>query len=154
MFISGNVSRYIRLGKAEFEYNFFIIPIAAGVIYGGFIAPGHDCGDTASIKFKNNVAHSIDGTGAFIFPDPASSSSSTCYEGSYFAAYKNTDTPLTTEYTSSEVRMRNMVFIDSHKGVSLQTSTGESNPTIIMSDSEIFGEGENDDCPRGQPCLC
>jgi hypothetical protein len=34
MFISGNISRYIRLGKAEFEYNFFIIPIAAGVIYG------------------------------------------------------------------------------------------------------------------------
>ena len=40
LFISGNLSRYIRLGKEEFEYNFTIIPIASGFIYGlGFGLP-------------------------------------------------------------------------------------------------------------------
>lgn len=34
LFISGNLSRYIRLGAEDFEYNFTIIPIAAGIIYG------------------------------------------------------------------------------------------------------------------------
>ena len=46
--------------------------IAAGCVFGGFVAPGHDCGDTSSTKFKDNVAHSIDGSGAYIYPDPAS----------------------------------------------------------------------------------
>ena len=34
LFIAGNLSRYIRLGKKDFEYNFTVIPIAAGIIYG------------------------------------------------------------------------------------------------------------------------
>ena len=34
VFIAGNISRYIRLGKADFKYNFTIIPEAASVIYG------------------------------------------------------------------------------------------------------------------------
>lgn len=63
--------------------------IAAGCVYAGFVAPGHDCGDSAdSTKFKDNVAHSIHGDGAFIFPDITGDSHSTCYEGSYFSAYK------------------------------------------------------------------
>jgi len=43
---------------------------AAGVVYAGFIAPGHRC-NTESDIFKDNVAHSIDGTGAHIYPNPA-----------------------------------------------------------------------------------
>ena len=47
--------------------------IVAGAPYGGFVVPGHDCGDSTQEIFKNNVAHSIDGTkggtGAIIFPD-------------------------------------------------------------------------------------
>lgn len=35
--------------------------IAAGGIYAGFIAPGHDCGDSANSKFYGNVAHSMGG---------------------------------------------------------------------------------------------
>ena len=34
LFIAGNISRYIRQGKDKFEYNFTVIPIAAGVLYG------------------------------------------------------------------------------------------------------------------------
>jgi hypothetical protein len=63
--------------------------IAAGCMYGGFVAPGHDCGETDSIKFRDNVAHSIAGAGAYIYPDPAVAGHSTCYEGSHFSAYKN-----------------------------------------------------------------
>ena len=62
--------------------------IAAGCVFGGFVAPGHDCGDTSSTKFKDNVAHSIDGSGAYIYPDPAADGHNECYEGSHFAAYK------------------------------------------------------------------
>jgi hypothetical protein len=48
--------------------------IAAGAPFAGFLVAGHDCGDYANSKFKNNVAHSIwggyGGHGAMIFPDP------------------------------------------------------------------------------------
>ena len=42
--------------------------IAAGCVYAGVIAPGHDCGASATqINNRNNVAHSVYGSGAFIF---------------------------------------------------------------------------------------
>jgi hypothetical protein len=37
----------------------------------GFSMYGNDCKDT-SVRFKNNIAHSIDGTGAIIYMDPTS----------------------------------------------------------------------------------
>lgn len=45
--------------------------IVTGVIYAGFIAPGNDCVGSGT-KFSGNVAHSNNGVGAHIFPDPAS----------------------------------------------------------------------------------
>ena len=63
--------------------------IAAGCVFGGFVAPGNDCGDTESQKFRGNIAHSNDGAGAYIYPDKFSSSHGSCYEGSHFAGYKN-----------------------------------------------------------------
>jgi len=67
--------------------------IAAGVDYAGFIAQAHNCGDYSSKSFKGNVAHSVGGFkaghGAMIYPDPSKSSQKTCFEGSYFTAYKN-----------------------------------------------------------------
>lgn len=63
---------------------------AIGCRYAGFVVPGHDCGDSGSSrKFRDNVAHSIDGSGALIFPDVNGDSHALCYEGSHFAAYKN-----------------------------------------------------------------
>ncbi len=41
--------------------------IVAGTYFYGYVAYGHDCGDTTSNNFRNNVAHSIDGNGATIF---------------------------------------------------------------------------------------
>jgi hypothetical protein len=34
LFISGNISRFIRDGPEDFEYNFTVIPVAAFIIYG------------------------------------------------------------------------------------------------------------------------
>lgn len=128
--------------------------IAVGNQFAGFVAPGHNCGDTISTKFRNNVGHSNQRTGAHIYPDPAASSHSSCYEGSNFKAYKNVETPLTTHYGTKEVRMSRMTFIDSVKGVSLNTA-GEGNLVKIrMSDSEIFGELDvNEDC-TDSGCWC
>jgi hypothetical protein len=67
--------------------------IVAGAAYAGFVAMGHECGDYSGDSFKDNVAHSIagrkGGAGAIIYPDPSSPAQATsCYEGSYFSAYK------------------------------------------------------------------
>lgn len=49
--------------------------IVAGCFYVGFLAPGYSCtdpvGQSSTIVFKNNVAHSIDGSGFCVFPDVA-----------------------------------------------------------------------------------
>lgn len=50
--------------------------IAAGCQYAGFIAPGYlACGDVNSRIFYNNVAHSINGLGAYLYNNPLSTSS-------------------------------------------------------------------------------
>lgn len=64
--------------------------IAFGCKYAGFVVPGHDCdASETQDNFRDNVAHSNDGSGANIFPDINGDGHSTCYEGSHFSAYKN-----------------------------------------------------------------
>lgn len=61
--------------------------IAAGCKFAGFIVGGHTCGATND-NFFDNVAHSIDGYGARIYPTGAKKTEfETCYEGSKFAAH-------------------------------------------------------------------
>ena len=43
--------------------------VAAGCFFAGFIAPGYDCDESDSVRFKDNIAHSVDGIGAAIYPD-------------------------------------------------------------------------------------
>lgn len=96
--------------------------IVAGCPFAGFVVRGHDCGLAATQKnFRNNVAHSIDGTGAHIVPDNFAATHTTCYEGSHFKAYKTIQPPVSTMYKVAEVRHTNMVFIDTQLGASLQT---------------------------------
>ena len=60
-------------------------------------------------------------------------------------------------YNTAEVRMRNMVFIDNHKGLSIQTGSGDKNLVKVrLYDIEIFGEDErlNLDCPDSHDCWC
>lgn len=98
---------------------------AFGNIYAGFVAPGHACGESSTSNiFRDNVSHSNDGSGAHIFPNPAISTSSTCYEGSNFSAYSNKDTPITSMYTSAENRFSDMTFINSYKGFSANSAGG------------------------------
>jgi len=75
--------------------------IAAGCMYAGFVAPGHDCDDSDnSQKFRGNVAHSVDGSGANIFPDITGDKHALCYEGSHFSAYKNFEHGLSTHFVT------------------------------------------------------
>lgn len=128
--------------------------IAAGCKFGGFIAPGHDCDQTDSQKFKNNVAHSSNGAGAYIYPDSASSSHSKCYEGSHFTGYKNQLQCIATHYSTREMRFHDITCIDNAKGINLQTA-GEANELKIkFSDSLIYGETDADDCPQNGDCWC
>ena len=86
--------------------------IAAGCPYAGFVAPGHACDDDNSQIFRGNVAHSSERSGAHIYPNPTIGSSSTCYKGSHFSAYKNRDGGLVTKYMTREMQMHDMTFID------------------------------------------
>jgi polygalacturonase len=67
--------------------------IAGGIVYAGFLAPAHACGeeDTQTV-FRNNTAHSSlstgSGDGMMIFPNPADRSHPECYQGSHNNAYK------------------------------------------------------------------
>lgn len=125
--------------------------VAAGCLFAGFIAPGHDCDDNLNVRFRDNVAHSITGAGAgaLIYPDPLGRSHSKCYELSHFSAYKTQTACVATHYSTAEMRAHDMTCIDSQKGISLQTA-GESDERIIkFYDSHIFGETLAEDCPEG-----
>jgi len=94
--------------------------IVAGCPFAGFVVRGHECGQSATQQsFRNNVAHSIDGTGAHIVPDYFVPTHFTCYEGSHFKAYKTLENPISTMYKSEEIRHTNMVFVDTVLGASL-----------------------------------
>lgn len=45
--------------------------IAAGCMFYGFTSPGHTCGsyEVEDQNFKGNVAHSVEGNGARIYPN-------------------------------------------------------------------------------------
>lgn len=134
--------------------NKVINSIAAGCPYTGFTAPGHTCGDDTDEKFRNNVAHSSDRTGAHIYPDPSDPNSGSCYEGSYFKAYKNRDGGLTTMYNTVDQRMSHMTFVDNEKGITLQSSGERDEMFISLTDVKIYGENENSDAPVNQEAYC
>jgi hypothetical protein len=104
---------YFNRGDTACFDNKITNSLAVGCRYAGFVVPGHDCDDAGnSQKFKDNVAHSIDGSGANIFPDVNGNSHSQCYEGSHFAAYKNRQHSVAAHFASEEIRFRNIVSID------------------------------------------
>lgn len=94
--------------------------IAAGAPYAGFVVPGHDCGDYESDTFKNNVAHSIDGVGAAVFPNPSSPSHKQCYETSKVSAYKCGREGLWGCFASSMFKATDVTMLDNQLGMVLQ----------------------------------
>jgi hypothetical protein len=147
------VCSYMTDGSSCFEMQ-ITGNVAAGCKFAGFIAPGHDCGDTTSMVFKDNVSHSNKGTGANVYPNQFAASHSTCYEMSHFAAYKTQLPCLATHYSTSEMRARDITCIDSEKGINLQTGREADELTISLSNSKIYGETEADDCPENHDCRC
>ena len=128
--------------------------IAAGCKFGGFIAPGHDCGDSQSTKFRNNVAHSSNGAGAYIYPDVSGNRHDKCYEGSHFTGYKNTLQCVVTHYSTLEMIMHDITCIDNERGINLQTAGDNDEILIRFYDSSIYGETKALDCPDTAECYC
>lgn len=64
--------------------------IVAGTYYAGFAGMlAHTCGESATQNvFRNNIAHSVEGNGAVIYPNVENFDDATCFEASYFTAYK------------------------------------------------------------------
>jgi hypothetical protein len=128
----------------------------AGCPFSGFIVPGYGCadkvGESSTNVFKDNIAHSVDGTGATIYQDPAVSSSETCYQGSHFTAYKIIQAGIATMFSPMEIRMSNMVMIDNQLGVSIQGAGETDNERkLVFKDSFVYGESTDlpSDCPDG-----
>jgi hypothetical protein len=107
----------------------------SGCPFVGFAAPGYSCDDTTSDIFRDNVAHSCDGVGVHIYPNPADSKSINCYQGSHFAAYKNQQQGTATHYNSAEVRIHDVVMIDNLWGISLQLGIEREQYKIKLFDS-------------------
>lgn len=130
--------------------------VAFGGLYAGFVVPGHDCDDAASqTKFRDNVAHSMDGSGAYIFPDVTGNDHSSCYEGSHFAAYKCDQTGVGTHFKSKEIRMSYITSIDNELGINLQIGMPDDKNLAVLKDSWIHGETEAEDCPEDyEECHC
>jgi len=92
---------YFNKGETTCHSNSITNTIAAGCVYAGFVYPGHDCGDSENnVAYRDNVAHSISGSGFHIFPDVNGNDHAKCYEGSHFSAYKATDHSIGTHFVS------------------------------------------------------
>jgi hypothetical protein len=120
--------------------------IASGCHHGGFVVPGHTCGEAdTQTTFKNNVAHSSDGFGARFFPSAVLDDSATCYEGSHFSAYHNHQNGVVTNSVSSKVVMSNMQMIDNLWGITVISGGTEEGREVSMDSVHIYGETEGDD---------
>ena len=138
--------------------------IVAGAAYAGYTSMGHDCGDYTGDQFKNNVAHSIKGfqggAGAIIYPDPSRPTQTTsCYEGSYFAAYKCFRQGVTGYTRAASVRYSFMTSIDNVLGFGMQSASGSgpldyATMTMELSDNKVYGETASSDCPDGANDFC
>lgn len=141
--------------------------IVAGCPYAGFIAPGYSCndpvGNSKTNVFKDNVAHSVKGSGFCVFPDVALADKKTCYQGSDFKAYKNEEAGIGVMPTTDEVRFSNIVSVDNTLGISINLSGETDNEKkSIFKDSFVYGESSDlaKDCPDGSgsatgaSCFC
>ena len=135
--------------EMEFQDN-----IAAGCVFAGYIAPGHACGETEQVSFKNNIAHSIGGYGAYGYGNPAIDNTQ-CFEFSDFAAYKTLDACVVTFEKTLDHKAHHITCIDTVIGMSLNTAEQEADEVWIeLEDSFFHGETEADDCPSQDACIC
>lgn len=96
------------------------------------------------------MAHSVQGHGARIYPNPVvPAHTSTCYEGSYFSAYKVQEEGVVTHDAVKKIVMSNMQLIDNEWGLNLIIG-GEPTTSKVaeIKDFHIYGEtaGLDDRC--------
>jgi len=60
-FVNGNICKNLTITNN----------LVAGAYYTGFAAPAHKCDDFTDKIFMDNQAHSVEGEGAIVFPNPA-----------------------------------------------------------------------------------
>ena len=130
--------------------------IAAGCPYVGFAAPSYPCDEVDSRVFYNNVAHSVDGSGAHIYPNPADGKSATCMEGSHFFAYKNQENSISGQFASNEQRYHDMVLVDNAWGINVQVKGETEYALLRFYNSFVYGESDDTalDCPEKNGCIC
>mmetsp|Transcript_470 Transcript_470/g.739 ORF Transcript_470/g.739 Transcript_470/m.739 type:complete len:328 (-) Transcript_470:1011-1994(-) len=130
--------------------------IAAGCAFAGFVAPSTTaCGETNN-NFHGNIAHSSNMVGAYMYPNPSSSSSATCMEFSHFSAYKTQEACVVTMAKTKLLKASHITCLDVQQGVSLNTGGQENDKVeIILEDSHFFGESASKDCPSvNGDCWC
>lgn len=141
-------------GNPSYEMT-FMNNIAAGCPYAGFVAPGHACGDTDQVSFRDNVAHSIGRMGAYVYPNPAIAGSAKCFEASHAVAYKVQETCFQAYADTDELRAHHVTCIDNKMGASLITAARERDEVeIFFYDSLIMGNAPALDCPPGDRSEC
>lgn len=109
-------SSYVKPTSGSPSYDItFKNNIAAGCIFAGYVAPGHDCDDNNQESFRGNIAHSVGGVdggyGAYMYANPALKSSS-CFEMSHFTGYKLTGSCVTTFVNTKDQRGHDFTCID------------------------------------------
>lgn len=83
---------------------------SVGCKFAGFVSPGHSCKAT-NTNFFGNVARSIEGHGARIYPNPNAEFASAhklCYEGSKFASAWATEQCVVTADTSKDFKLHDV----------------------------------------------
>ena len=141
---------YVNNGPGNPSYDMiFMDNIAAGCKFAGFMAPAHKCGDDDQKSFRNNIAHSVDGYGIYMYANPAlSSTNSKCVELSHMTSYKVKETCVLAYPSTEELRAHHINCIDNEKGVSLITGGKERDEVnIYFYDSVIMGGTNALDCP-------
>lgn len=125
--------------------------IAAGVEPGGVDTTGYtimanDCGDSKTVIFKDNIAHSIGGNGAIIFKNSSSWAQGKCLEASYFTAYKCTGVGIVSNQHTDGVTFTNMILIDNGYGASADVGKEGLDQYARMKNMVFYGETEARDC--------
>lgn len=105
----------------------------------GFGAFGTSCG-VYDNTFRNNVAHSIDGMGAMIYPNKLDSGQNACYEISYFTAYKVTESGVASYFSSSHIKASHLTLIDNGINLAVLIGTNADPAKITVDGIKIYGK--------------
>ena len=115
--------------------------IVAGSFYCGIASLARVCDDTSDLSFFNNVAHSVKGNGAFVYPDLNNQNILTCFEANNYTAYKNTEAGIISYEFSANINYNNMILIDNGYGFTVMNGGSDGdNMWIKTNNIKMYGE--------------